>query len=73
MKEIKPGLYRHYKGQEYLIDKTVLHSETRETMVVYQARYDDFSWWVRPLSMFFETVQVEGKEVQRFEWISDVI
>lgn len=72
-KEIKSGLYCHYKGKHYLVDKTVEHSETGEVMVVYQARYGDFSWWVRPLSMFFETVEVNGEQVARFQWISEKV
>lgn len=70
---IKKGLYRHYKGQEYLVDKIVRHSETDEPMVLYQTRYGDFSWWVRPLAMFCESVNVEGKVIPRFEWFNDAI
>ena len=68
---LKTGLYRHYKGAEYIVDKVVRHSETEEFMVLYQTQYGDFSWWVRPLDMFIETVIIDGKSIQRFEWIGD--
>ena len=63
---ISPGLYRHYKGQLYQVFSVARHSETREWMVVYQALYGDFGWWVRPAAMFGETVVIEGKEQPRF-------
>ena len=63
---ISPGLYRHYKGQLYQVFSVARHSETREWMVVYQALYGDFGWWVRPAAMFAEHVQVDGKTVPRF-------
>ena len=63
---ISPGLYRHYKGQLYQVFSFARHSETREWMVVYQALYGDFGWWVRPAAMFAEHVQVDGKSAPRF-------
>ncbi|CAG0951504.1 4Fe-4S ferredoxin [Geobacteraceae bacterium] len=65
---IRPGLYRHYKGNFYRVIGVARHSETREEVVVYLCLYDDCSLWVRPLSMFVETVTVEGRDVSRFEW-----
>lgn len=62
----KPGLYRHYKGQYYFLFQIAHHSETREALAVYQCLYDDFSWWVRPLDMFMEMVDIEGKIQPRF-------
>jgi len=46
------------------------HSETGEQLVVYTPLYGDGGLWVRPLSMFQETVQHEGQEVPRFKLIS---
>ena len=65
-KEPRPGLYRHYKGGEYLVIGTARHSETDELLVVYRCLYDNDSLWVRPLAMFMETVTVAGQEVPRF-------
>ncbi len=67
--EIKSGLYRHFKGGEYEVIGLALHSETLEVMVVYKALYGQGLTWVRPRSMFLETVTYEGKEVSRFTFI----
>lgn len=69
--EPKPGLYRHYKGNEYRVTGLARHSETCEPMVVYQALYGDRGVWVRPQPMFLETVEVGGKRVLRFTRIGD--
>lgn len=66
---IKPGVYRHYKGAEYWVERVAQHSETEEEVVVYQALYGDFGWWVRPKSMFLESVAIDGESIPRFEWI----
>ena len=54
---IKPGKYRHFKGNEYEVTGTAKHSETMEEMVVYRALYGEFGLWVRPASMWEETVE----------------
>lgn len=64
------GIYRHYKGPEYKLLHLARHSETEEWLAVYQALYGDYGYWVRPLSMFTETVEVDGKTVARFEFIA---
>lgn len=66
---MQTGVYRHYKGNYYRILFTARHSETLEEMVVYQALYRDFSYWVRPLAMFAETVKVNGDQVSRFAYV----
>lgn len=63
---VTPGLYRHYKGPEYRVYAVVQHSETDEHLVFYQALYGNFGLWVRPLSMFTETVEVDGETLPRF-------
>ncbi len=68
---IKPGKYRHFKGNEYEVIGTAKHSETMEEMVVYRALYGEFGLWVRPASMWEETVERDGKTYQRFTYIGD--
>ncbi|MGB7605117.1 MAG: DUF1653 domain-containing protein [Lutisporaceae bacterium] len=69
-KQIIPGKkYRHFKGNEYLVLYIAKHSETLEELVVYQALYGERGIWVRPLDMFLEQVEVDGKKVHRFEEI----
>ncbi|MCY1378997.1 hypothetical protein D9M69_666770 [compost metagenome] len=67
---LQPGLYRHYKGQQYRVIGIARHSETEEVLVVYQALYGEYGLWVRPLSMFTETVQVNGEQIARFALVS---
>ena len=68
---VQPGEYRHYKGPHYRVLFTAEHSETNEQLVVYQALYGERGYWVRPLSMFCEQVEVAGSSVPRFERIAD--
>ncbi|HNE26745.1 MAG TPA: DUF1653 domain-containing protein [Pseudomonadales bacterium] len=65
------GVYRHYKGKDYLVTGVAHHSETREAVVVYRCLYDDYSLWVRPLSMFCETVTIDGKTQPRFAFLHE--
>jgi hypothetical protein len=69
--EIKKGKYRHFKGNEYEVIGTARHSETLEEMVVYKALYGDGGIWVRPLSMWSETVIKDGVEYERFTYIGE--
>ncbi|CCQ09564.1 FIG00351101: hypothetical protein [Pseudoalteromonas luteoviolacea B = ATCC 29581] len=69
--QIKPGLYQHYKGNLYRVLFVATHSETQESLVVYQTQYDKFDHWVRPLSMFIETVTIEGKAIPRFRFLGE--
>ena len=66
---IKPGRYRHFKGKEYQVLGTAKHSETLEEMVVYRQLYGEHGLWVRPASMWEETVERDGKTYQRFTYI----
>ena len=66
---MKTGIYQHYKGPRYELIDTVRHSETEELMVLYRTSYGDEDLWVRPYTMFFETITYEGKEVPRFKYI----
>ena len=69
MDEIKPGRYRHFKGNEYEVIGLARHSETQEEVVVYRALYGDFGLWVRPARMWNETVERDGKTFRRFTYI----
>lgn len=66
---IQNGRYRHFKGGEYTVIGVARNSETDERWVVYRPEYGDGELWVRPLEMFCETVEVEGRQVPRFAWI----
>ena len=68
---IQKGKYRHYKGHLYEVTGTARHSETLEDMVIYKALYGDFGIWVRPLKMFLEDIEVNGKIQKRFEFVGD--
>ncbi|MHB8120557.1 MAG: DUF1653 domain-containing protein [Desulfuromonadaceae bacterium] len=71
MTALRPGRYRHYKGNFYEVIDIARHSETEEELVVYRKLYGDHSLWVRPLAMFMENVPVDGRSVPRFEWIGE--
>ena len=71
MSEIKIGKYRHFKGNEYEVLFIAHHSESLEDMVVYRALYGDGDVWVRPASMWNETVSRDGVTVKRFEYIGE--
>ncbi|HTE48940.1 MAG TPA: DUF1653 domain-containing protein [Candidatus Paceibacterota bacterium] len=68
---IKLGKYRHFKGKDYQLLGVAKHSETLDELVVYKKLYDDYSMWVRPLSMFIENVEINGKKVPRFEFLRE--
>ena len=68
---IQPGRYRHYKGPEYQVYEVAKHSETEEPLVVYRCLYGDFDLWVRPLSMFLETVELDGVNIPRFALVEE--
>ena len=65
--ELPAGKYEHYKGGVYEVIGVANHSETLEKLVVY--RHDDGELWVRPLAMFTELVEANGKQVPRFRKI----
>jgi hypothetical protein len=68
---IKPGRYRHYKGQDYEVIGCARHSETEEELVVYRALYGDRGLWVRPIAMFAEQISIDGKSVPRFSFLQE--
>ena len=64
---VAPGIYLHYKGLRYQVVDTVRHSETLEPMTLYRALYGDGGLWVRPASMFLETVDTPSGPQPRFK------
>jgi len=74
MSGIKKGIYEHFKGKRYEVIDVVRHSETQEEYVLYKAlycgQYPEGTLWVRPLSMFLETVVRDGIEKPRFKYLS---
>ena len=67
--EFKKGIYEHYKGNRYELLGIANHSETLEKMVIYKALYGENELWVRPISMWNETVEINGQTVPRFKFI----
>ena len=71
MVTVKKGIYRHFKGNLYEVIGMAKHSETLEEMVVYRALYGEGGLWVRPASMWNETIERDGMVYLRFTWIKD--
>lgn len=63
---IEKGIYKHFKGNLYEVLDVAKHSETQELYVVYKALYGDYGTWIRPLEMFDETIERDGKSIKRF-------
>lgn len=72
--KIKPGRYQHYKGNFYEVVDEVHHSETLEELVLYKTLYKNpiGEFWVRPLEMFMEDIEVDGKKLPRFRYIGEI-
>lgn len=73
MSDLKLGTYKHYKGHLYKVLGGAKHSETLEEMVVYECLYEnpEGKLWVRPLQMFMEKVEINGKLMPRFEFVRE--
>ena len=65
------GVYKHFKGNYYIVESIGFHSETEEKMVVYRALYDDHKLWCRPYDLFIGEVDHEkypdSSQKYRFE------
>ena len=68
---VKPGRYRHFKGNYYEVIGVARHSETGEELVVYRPLYGEGGLWVRPLSMWNEIVERDGKTSRRFTFVGE--
>ena len=71
--ELQPGIYRHFKGGEYQVYETALHSETEECLVVYRPLYGEKKMWVRPYELFTESVEIEGEMLPRFKFLREAL
>lgn len=71
MTDLKPGIYRHFKGNRYRLLGVATHSETLEPMVVYRALYGEGGLWVRPAAMWLEPVEKDGYSGPRFQWVEE--
>ena len=69
--ELRPGRYRHFKGKEYRLLYVARHSETLESMVVYQALYGERGIWVRPAAMWNEIIERDGYRGPRFVYMGE--
>ena len=68
---LKKGIYQHFKGNRYELIDIARHSENQEQYVIYRALYGERGLWIRPLAMFNETIDRDGKRVKRFVWLGD--
>ena len=68
---MKPGRYRHYKGNDYEVLGVARHSETEEEYVVYRQLYGAGGLWIRPLGMFLESVTIGDTVVPRFRRLEE--
>ncbi len=71
MEELKPGIYRHFKGNLYELIGIAKHSETLEPMVVYRALYGEGGLWVRPVQMWNEQVDRIDYHGPRFTLVKE--
>jgi cyclomaltodextrinase / maltogenic alpha-amylase / neopullulanase len=65
------GRYRHFKGNEYEVLGVARDSESEQEYVVYRALYGERGLWIRPLSMFTEEVERDGRRQARFTFVAD--
>ena len=72
MEDLKLGLYQHFKGGYYEVIGLAEHTETLEEMVIYRSYSKEKELWVRPKEMFLGNVLVDGQEVPRFRYISEL-
>ena len=66
MKVLIGRIYRHYKGDYYIVENIAIHSETGEKMVIYRALYEDGKVYARPYDMFIEKTN-QGNQEYRFQ------
>lgn len=67
--ELKTGVYRHFKGNEYEVLGIGYDCDTTEEMVIYKALYGEGKIWIRRKTEFCDMVERDGKIFKRFEFI----
>ena len=65
------GIYKHFKGNTYRVLGVARHSESLEELVVYQHIDGEKEIWARPIAMFLDEADVDGKKVPRFQYIGE--
>ena len=70
---MKLGIYLHYKGNLYQVIDVAKHSETEEEHVVYRPLYGERGLWIRPYTMFNETIERDGKQLERFRYLAETL
>ncbi|NFO38901.1 DUF1653 domain-containing protein [Clostridium botulinum] len=77
VREIIEGVYRHFKGNNYLVLYVAKHTETNEKMVVYCELFGQRKVWIRPLKMFMSEVDHKKypleKQKYRFEFVGNKV
>ena len=63
------AIYKQYQGNFYKVIAFARHSETTESLVIYEALYGEHNIWARPISMWNEIVEFNGKKLKRFELV----
>jgi hypothetical protein len=66
---LKPGIYQHYSGKQYEVLGVGRSSESLEELVIYRALYAPYDFWVRSLTMFLESIEIDGKIIPRFQLV----
>lgn len=69
IKKPKKGIYKHFKGNYYLVIDIGKHTDTLEEFIIYKALYDNGDIWIRPLYQFNEAVKYNNECVPRFKFI----
>lgn len=72
-KSVKPGIYENYEGAHYRVYGVAFHSETLEEIVIYQSPDDEDQYWVRPIDIFLEDVEIDGVVKPRFKLIEEKV
>ena len=62
------GVYKHYKGDYYIVEDVALHSETGEELVIYRGLYNNAKLWARPKSLFLSALDPKAHPETSQKW-----